>query len=383
MAAGMRTLSLFSGIGGLDLGLERAGFEIIAQCEADPFCRAVLEKHWPGVPCWKDVRELVALLMPLRRLPRALHNQARAVRELLRDLFAVVGGFPCQDISVAGKGAGIEEGWRSGLWRLMRRVIAVVRPCRVITENVPALRTRGYDRVAGDLERIGYTVTPLVVGAEHVGAPHKRHRVFCVAYRNGKRASEPKHTKSAISRENTRLHTCRRGGRSDSHEMSNSSSRGTGEIPARSGQPGQATCNADGAGQGVESERLLVDVPGMRIEAESSNRVRSDPMPSRKLLGDTQQPRLEGLGADAGESQEPQNRNAGACRWPAGPGQPQHDWEEPRLAQFEVGSEFDGVPVRLVRFANKHALRAYGNAVVPQVAELIGRAVIRAHKGTP
>lgn len=157
----MRTLSLFSGIGGLDLGLERAGFEIVAQCEADPFARAVLRKHWPGVRCFEDVRAMDATTL---------------------DVDAVVGGFPCQDVSCAGRGLGIEHGERSGLWREFARIVREARPRWVIAENVPALRTRGADRVLGDLEAIGYTCWPLVVGAEHVGAPHRRHRVFIVAH---------------------------------------------------------------------------------------------------------------------------------------------------------------------------------------------------------
>ena len=155
----MKFLSLFSGIGGLDLGLEWAGWKCAAMCEADAWCRALLAERFPNVPLFDDVTTLDV---------QGLHFDA------------VVGGFPCQDISSAGKGAGI-EGERSGLWKEMHRVIDTVRPRWVIAENVPALRTRGADRVLGDLEGNGYSCWPLVVGAVDLGAPLRRKRVFILA----------------------------------------------------------------------------------------------------------------------------------------------------------------------------------------------------------
>ena len=362
----MKTLSLFSGIGGMDLGLERAGFKIVMQVEWSAFCRAVLAKHWPDVPCLKDVRELVALLRPLRRLPTYLHERAAEVRRILSDLFAVVGGFPCQDISVAGKGAGVDEGWRSGLWKEMRRVIAVIRPHRVIAENVPALRTRGADRVLGDLERIGYTATPCVVGAEHVGAPHKRHRVFilgcladsksgrCGAERGPSGSGGNTHQRGtdglADAERQRRREGSKQGGNGRAHggaeserggQLADPASSRKWQLPARSRREGKGTRNADGAGQGV---------------------------------GDTlRSGRQKQHAAPVAATEE--HSGGQPTRWPAGPGQPQFGWEQPRLAQFPLGSAVDGVPVRLVRFANRHALHAYGNAVVPQVAEVIGVAV--------
>jgi len=124
----LRVLSLFSGIGGIDLGLERAGMRVVAQCEIEPFARAVLAKHWPDVRRYEDVRTLDG-------------TEWRGTVDL------VAGGFPCQDISTAGKGKGIEKGERSGLWREMRRIIGECRPRWVLAENVPALRTRGADIV--------------------------------------------------------------------------------------------------------------------------------------------------------------------------------------------------------------------------------------------
>lgn len=159
----MRVLSLFSGIGAHDLGLEWAGMTIVGQVENDEYCTKILEKHWPKVNRWRDIRTV----------------PAKYFRRLKPDL--ITGGFPCQDISVAGKQAGIVEGEKSSLWREMWRIIRAVRPDWVLVENVPALRTNGADGVLAALEAIGYACWPLVVGAEHLGAPHKRHRVLIVA----------------------------------------------------------------------------------------------------------------------------------------------------------------------------------------------------------
>ena len=134
----------------------------VLHCEIDPFCRKVLKKHWPGVPQHDDIRTLSA--------------------EILRPYAGcdlVAGGFPCQGISSAGKRLGLEDA-RSSLWWEMHRVLGLVRPRWLLIENVPDLKTNGYDAVAGALEADGYTLWPLVVGAYSVGATHKRDRVWIV-----------------------------------------------------------------------------------------------------------------------------------------------------------------------------------------------------------
>jgi len=156
--------SLFSGIGGMDLGLERAGMKCAWQVEIDDYATRVLAKHWPAVPRFRDVREC------------GKHN--------LSAVDLIVGGFPCQDISNAGKRAGI-EGERSGLWSEYYRIICELRPRYVLVENVAALLGRGMGRVLGDLASLGYDAEWSVLSACSMGAPHSRERVFLVAYPTG------------------------------------------------------------------------------------------------------------------------------------------------------------------------------------------------------
>jgi DNA (cytosine-5)-methyltransferase 1 len=163
----VRLLDLFSGIGGFSLGLERAGMRTVAFCEIEDYCQRVLRSRWPGVPVYGDVRELTAERLDLDGIR----------------VDAICGGFPCQDISHAGFGAGI-DGERSGLWAEFARLIGTLRPRVVLVENVAALLDRGIDVVLGDLSRIGYDAEWSVISACSVGAPHVRRRVFIVAYPN-------------------------------------------------------------------------------------------------------------------------------------------------------------------------------------------------------
>lgn len=165
----LRVLDLFSGIGGFTLGLERTGgFETVAFCEIDPFCRKVLAKHWPQVRQYEDVRTLSA---------ETLRRDGIAVD-------VICGGFPCQDISYAGTGAGL-AGERSGLWFEYARLIGELGPQLVLVENVSALLDRGMGDVLGTLSDLRFDAEWDTITACSVGHAHMRPRVFIVAYANG------------------------------------------------------------------------------------------------------------------------------------------------------------------------------------------------------
>ena len=307
----MRTLSLFSGIGGLDLGLERAGFKIVAMVEREPYPQAVLRERFPGVEIFDDVRKV----------------NREAVRHLGR-IDAIVGGFPCQDISAAGRGDGI-EGERSGLWFEMLRLIEEIGPVAVIAENVPALRTRGSDIVLAGLEGAGYSAGAVVVGARDVGAPHRRDRVFICGFRE---------TEGALADADL-------GGRARDKRRDVLDSK-----RAALGDDADGSCGKGHSGAG---------------------------------LADAEPARLQGQRADPGQPQIAEPGGGRSHRWPASPGQAQYDWEPPRIsetAKSEVGGGPDGLPIRVLSRIRRERLRALGNAVVPQVGEVIGRAVLAAIK---
>ena len=173
LAKKLKVLDLFSGIGGFSLGLERTGgFQTVAFCEIEPFPRRVLAKHWPEVPCYDDVRTLTA--------------ERLAADGIAVDV--ITGGFPCQDVSVAGRRAGL-DGQRSGLWSEIVRLIREIRPQFVIVENVggllsgPSERPGGwFGRVLGDLAEVGYDAEWDCIPAAAIGAPHLRDRVWLMAY---------------------------------------------------------------------------------------------------------------------------------------------------------------------------------------------------------
>ncbi|MFT6882529.1 MAG: DNA (cytosine-5)-methyltransferase 1 [Marinoscillum sp.] len=172
----MKVLDLFSGIGGFSLGLERAGMETVAFCEFDKHAQKVLKKHWPDVPVYDDVREL---------------TNDRLKSDGITGIDVITGGFPCQDISVAGKQAGIGEGTRSGLWSEVARLIDDIQPRFAIMENVTALISgdsgRWFGRVLGDLAEIGYDAEWHCIPASELGAHHHRDRVWIITYPNSNR----------------------------------------------------------------------------------------------------------------------------------------------------------------------------------------------------
>ena len=282
----MRVLDLFSGIGGFSLGLERAGMTTVAFCEIEPYCRAVLNKHWPGVPVYDDVRTL---------------TRERLRADGITGIDIVCGGFPCQDISGAGKQAGI-DGERSGLWAEFARLIGDIRPRYAIVENVAALLSgdggRWFGRVLGDLAEIGYDAEWHCIPASAVGFEHDRDRVWIIAHTHQEREQQPE---GREREERRRPCNCVAQDVADAHE-------------ARCARRGEA--RADGS-----------DVRALR---------------SRLRLA---------IGAAHPPSRE--------------------HWQHLPV----VGRGVHGIPNRLDRVG------ALGNAVVPQIPEIIGRAIMAATAG--
>ncbi len=165
--------SLFSGIGGLDLGMERAGIKVLWQVEKDAECRRVLRQHWPETEIFTDVRDVG--------------------RNNLSAVDVICGGFPCQDVSVAGKRAGL-DGARSGLWFEFQRIIEELRPAVVLIENVPGLLSsnsgRDFGYIVNGLVECGYCVAYRVLDSRYFGVPQRRRRVFIVGCASAGRAAE-------------------------------------------------------------------------------------------------------------------------------------------------------------------------------------------------
>ena len=171
----MNYLDLFSGIGGFALAAKRTWKEnlnIMGFCEIEPYAQKVLNKNFPTVPIYKDIKEL---------------NGSK-----FKNIDLITGGFPCQDISIAGYGVGI-EGERSGLWSEMLRVISEVRPRFALIENVSAITFRGGTRVVTDLAQIGYDTEWQTISAAYVGALHRRNRMWFVSYPSDSRSEYSKH----------------------------------------------------------------------------------------------------------------------------------------------------------------------------------------------
>ena len=169
----LRLLDTFSGIGGFSYAAERivGGFETVAFVEREPYCQQILGKHWPNVPIYDDITTF-------------------SPEPYSADV--VCGGFPCQDISTAGKQAGIKQGTRSGLFYELMRVICLVRPRYVVLENVSAILTNGLDTVLGELAEAGFDAEWACIPASAVGACHQRNRWWCVAYANNTGVEAPR-----------------------------------------------------------------------------------------------------------------------------------------------------------------------------------------------
>ena len=334
----LRHLDLFSGIGGFSLGLERTGgFQTVGFCDNDKKTHLVLKKHWPNVPIYDDVSTLKG--------------------SDLGTIEIITGGFPCQDLSVAGKGAGL-EGARSGLWWQFHRLIKEAQPRWVIAENVSALRSRGLDQVLRSLDQIGYDAEWHCIPASAVGAPHQRDRIWILAY--------PRH----------------RGGREQSSWNSES-------IGGGSSQEAKRSANTDSTSRsGVGASSVAYSDSGLEANGGECKNVAG-----KGFSGSTEQ------GRSSTDDRERCFRGAGSSSknvvaYSAGIGSSrQGQFEQPiyptqivtreaiefkhgSVSDFwkvepELGRVADGIPNRLDR------LKQLGNSLVPQIPEMIGYAILQ------
>ena len=284
--------SLFSGIGGLDLGLERAGMKVIWQSEINPYANQVLAKHWPTIPNYGDIKNI-----DWTQLERP---------------DVICGGYPCQPFSQAGHRKGEED--PRHLWPWVRDAISALRPRYAIMENVRGHLSLGGTTVLADLAAIGYDAEWDIVSAQSVGANHRRDRIFIVAYPNGSNSADGRQREN-LPREDSSGRDDRSGSGSDFGEVS-----------------------VGGTGQGAGNVAYTHDSRG-RTPKHDADAHRSATLKRRRIFS-----------------------LAGTCR----PGENERWWKiEPG-----VGRVADGIPRRVDR------LKCLGNAVVPQVAEYVGRLVM-------
>jgi DNA (cytosine-5)-methyltransferase 1 len=331
----MKVLDLFSGIGGFSLGLERAGMTTVAFCEQNKFCHTILKKHWPDVPIYDDVQTLSAA---------RLANDGITVD-------VICGGFPCQDISIAGKGAGL-AGERSGLWWHFHRLIEEIRPSWVVIENVSALRRNGLGDVLRSLAAVGYDAEWHCIPASAVGAPHRRDRIWIVAYPAQLHRDGGDHY-SRVSVEQQKVSESRNDGRQEDVAYSDGSvASDGGQRPVAAGE--SLGRRDDGRGSDTDAGQVALRLPR---ETEGTVADASSPRLSWRKWLRNHDGKVE-------TGQAPASRSTAEC---GTSGREQaHSWN----TEPDVGRVADGVPSRVDR------LKALGNAVVPQIPELIGRAIL-------
>ena len=336
----MRFGSLFAGIGGFDIGLERAGMVCEWQVEIDAYAQAVLKKHWPNVRRHADVRTFPP-------------------KEGEWGVDVICGGFPCQDISVAGKGAGL-AGARSGLWYEFARIIGELRPRFVIVENVAALLTRGIGTVLGDLSALGYDAEWHVIPASAVGAPHRRERVWIIGIRcrDGVEADASRSDAYSVGPHRAQIDIVRGAQLCD-------------EQDGLSGSVREDVPNSIGIADAMRGDGAACSpaVVGRRLHAGGSQRNRGTRCAGQAGQGACDVADGNCLPGPQQFGDERRNARTGDAGGGGGIGRGSESdgwWS----VEPDVGRVAHGVPARVDR------LRCLGNAVVPQIVEVIGRAII-------
>ena len=338
----MTFLDLCAGIGGLTLGLTRAGMTCVGQVEIDDYCNQILRRHWPDVRRWRDITTLDPV-----ELPRAT---------------LVAGGYPCQPFSVAGQRKGAAD--HRHLWPFVFRIVADLRPAWCLFENVAGHVSLGLDAVCADLEAIGYACGPLVVPACAVDAPHRRARVWLLAHAGcaGWGASEP--AGDVLDRAFAGRPQASGGpGASSAYGGAGllADAHGLGRLQGGTGATGRQRPPVP-----CRSGASVADPESLSLRARFRAREEAGQWWGRSGDGRRQGRRPDHdadilpIRAAAGVSGQPvRSFNPQWRAWPAEPG---------------VGRVAHGIPGRVDR------LKGLGNAVVPQLAEMFGRAIVAAHE---
>ena len=372
-----KVLDLFSGIGGFSLGMEKTGgFETVAFCEIEPFCHKVLKKHWQDVPIYNDIKELTYEKM-----------QADGIEPTV-----ITGGFPCQDISVAGEQKGI-IGERSSLWSEYARLIEDVQPTWAIIENVPTLRSKGLALVLQNLSEIGYNAEWHCIPCSTVGGLHRRDRIWIIAYpmenprctfgqrsfiegenedEVGEGNANQYQRSSSTSRDDRRTQETEEGnvGNTKHNGSSTSEVKGSYEeaVPGREKRQNQA----------VKSEGT--NIRGTISQSIVSNRTVSNSM-CKGLEGSKQDANHSGQSEEGNEVTSRSASESSGIR-----GEPKHIVTREQIERFAqyAKTQWTTEP-KLDRVAygisnRVHRLKGIGNAVVPQIPQFLGESILNFEK---
>lgn len=354
----LKILDLFSGLGGFSLGLERTGrYKTVAFCEIDKYCTLLLQKHWKGIKIYNDVKKI---------------TKEGFEADGIESPDIITGGFPCQPFSVAGKQKGTNDDRH--LWPEMFRIIKAFKPRFVIGENVPGIVNIQdgvvFETVCTDLESQGYEVQPFNIPAAAVGAPHQRKRIWIIAslensgrtLRQGSSIREK--NEDEVGKENANQH--QRSSSSSESNVANADTRLSDEQKKELQSRGQASISSREGENVTDTKSISSDGREHREHQEKRSGQGKIRRESSEKLANTDSERLEGLGQSCSQFNE--TSSSTSCSEERQRQVDQGWWEfEPN-----VGRVAHGVPGRV------HRLKALGNSIVPQIAEEIGRALIKA-----
>ena len=344
----MKALSLFSGIGGLDIACETAGMEVVAFSEIEPYACEILKRRWPNVPNVGDVRNITRDLLE---------------KIGIRQIDIIFGGFPCQPFSVAGKRKGKSDD--RFLWPEFSRIVGEIKPVWIVAENVPGLIGLALDDVLSDLESKNYETGAFVYPASAVGAPHKRERLFVVGVRKDVADSRRPLRQGTVEQRTNAVE--------ESKELANITERSGGTLwpTPRAQEPGRTT---EGYGRGLQElvegkeQRKLCPTPRQFMYKDSIiDRNKSNL--GEKVGGQLNPDWVEILmGFPVGWTDIDCEEPLPWPGWPALMGQPQYDYEPQRVATKS-------------RNRTKR-LKCLGNAVVPQQAYPIFQIIADIHRAS-